>query len=1003
MLQNTSGSKNLRLTHVKTHNIKDITVDIPLHKWTTVTGVSGSGKSSLVFHTIYALAQRRFLETMGTYERQFLQSLPQPAVDQVFHLPPAIALKQQNRSTSRRVVLWQTAELIQPFRNVVLACIEPTCSDCGTIFANSQTGNIQKWDIRLLHSQHTLAHKEKVYIFAKYQWDNGISQSTIAVLKQQGLTKLYGLGTFLDITVEKEAATFLQSPQDFVLVLDIFLWNGEQNTANIESWFVDIQTRLDSALYKTNLSGHILYASIGLANGQTLAVMGKTNYCFTCQDLTNQVQSIDLDWNKGSGCCPTCLGLGETPEIHWNAVVPDPSLSLEEGAIAPWAKPFWGKYQRNMLVWAKANHIDIYCAWEELPLEHKQQILHSRDYHSPAVFFEQLALEKSPDMSVRFVLFKYRKYVPCGTCGQTFYKPSLGKLPLLDTDLASVIGYTVAELIVFLEKLGVEKQSCLVDVQPLWAEMCHKLDTMAQLGLGHMQLNRQSRTLSGGEYQRTLLSRILGNGISDCLYILDEPSIGLGKAETEQLAMCIRNLVAKNNTVIMVEHDTSLIQASDYIIEMGPGGGSKGGYLLDSKPSKSLWCLQTEALPALPVRKDWSIYKSKMNGLPTIQNILPTIQNPAGFSLNSFMGFHGKPTSIFCKMGSLNVVTGPSGSGKSTLLKYGLLPALEASFGMAGDHSGVSDSGSDISNHSMNHSLGNVSGSLLWHGLDNISSVQDVFELVSLDQDSMHSSISSIPATILGFMDTLRNFFAKHAVSQGYIEVVDKKRKKSKLEKDRAELLNITKMLGYGDFVDPSLFSFNSIGKCVECKGRGFIEDNLFYLGSVEKVCEFCQGKRFGPKTLSYTYQGYTIADILDQPMEDLLEYKLPLGTSFTAMIQLIKKLDIGHIPFGIPSSQLSGGELQRLKIASKLLNTKTSKKNKDKKLLCILDEPTKGLSEKNVAQLLTCLLELTEQGHTFVVVEHHPLFVAHGHNIAHMGPGSGSLGGQVIKQSTVV
>lgn len=933
---------------VRTHNLKNINISVPIGRWTAVTGVSGSGKSSLVFDTIYAEAQRRFLETLGTYERQFLQGLPAGEFDTVENVPAAVALKQTNRSTDPRSVIGTSADIFDPLRISFVTLMDDSCAKCG---AAAETHSAAELLAKLNNDFAKADAQDQMKILAiPYQWPETKKEraSSLESFVLEGFTKIVMGGVIHDIDELRQNANFANgSEAEILVVLDRI---SSDTPAD------ELQNRADSVWSQVRFSNrfshlHLLNYDM---NSEALTlehIFYVQPFCHSCNEPTQLIQNTDLDWQSVLGSCRVCRGLGNVPVLDENKIIPDPRLSLKQGAIKPWASNVFGWMNDELILACRSLGIPVNTPWNELtPAQRKiiwsgdavagQEKTTSRKksrFVTIEDFFAALEAERYKQQS-RILLAKYRRYVTCTDCGGSRLGPAGRQARCGDTSYGELMHGEIAVVQTWLNRMSTDKRY-RVKVEALreiWSELKRKVDLLVRLGMGSSALSRRCRTLSGGEYQRVLLTRVIGNGLTDALYVLDEPSVGLGRAEIPELVKCLQELRDLGNTVLMVEHDPDLIRAADAWIELGPGGGAHGGHLVprEKRTEPQSIELDVKALQLASVHRQPDL---KNAGKGKSRASAKKLQLK-GFSMHNCNNL-----TLDIPFGHLTVVGGPSGAGKSTLIHTGLEAALDW----------LSDTG-----QASNQQVDADAGRGCWDELKVPEGFFEDYDVVSVEQKAMHRTITSVPATVLGLMDVLRKQFAQTA------------------EAKQRDLMA-------GDF------SFNGAGACEECGGRGFIREDLFFLGEVDKECPECLGARYRRDVLTVEWRGKSIQKWLETSLEDCY---LQLGSesAFVKPLTLAVKLGLGHLPLGVPTTTISGGEAQRLRLCAAL--TKGSKS-----LFCILDEPTRGLSEKDVGQLLKTLQDLTRQGHTFVVVEHHAAFQKFADQLIMLGPGSGKEGGRIM------
>ena len=908
---------------VETHNLKKISTQIPLYKLTAVTGVSGSGKSSLVFDTIFAESQRRFLETLGTYERQFLQGLPQGTFGEIENIPAAVALKQSNKASSPRSLVMTSSDLQEPLKTLFLGIMEPSCTECGEPVT---VNDIQS----LIDAINSLSNKQAVAFCAEISLPQKKSSLNVYLetILREGYSKCIVNGILIDTN---DLLTEKHSAEKIFIVLDHLVTPLPKE---------DLINRLTSVWSQIVHSSQYHFISVFLLssnknyNFHTKIIVQP--YCECCKKPTKIIQGSDLDWQSALGACRNCEGLGNVPLIDETKIIPNTSLSISDGCIKPWSSKTFEWFHNQLIANCKSNKIKVSAPYQELSQDEKDFIWSgnseifkkSKEFVSVLDFFSVLEKERYKP-TARIFLAKYRSYNTCQEC-QGERLGAIGRRARChQKTFPDLMASEVIEVLDWVK--SIKKTPALLKKREALKEIINeveeKLSLLTRLGLGSLQLGRRCKTLSGGEFQRVLLSRVIGNGLTDALYVLDEPSVGLGRAEIDELIKCLHELKNLGNTVLLVEHDPEVVRAADHVIELGPGGGSQGGALLYSGND---------------------ISKIKSIIFPNIKKENPSVQTKKELvvKLKKFSLHNISKLSVKIQLEKLTVIHGRSGAGKSTLLKNGLHAAIE--------HFLESNENKQLK--------GNDSDSIgTWEELVVPEEFAKTHELIAVEQKAMHRAVTSIPATILGVMDSLRKIF-------------------SSLPEAKEKGLSA------------SDFSFNGSGGCETCEGKGFIKEDLFFLGEVEKICPECHGTRFRNDIQKIYFQGKNISQWLSSSIFDCYTQLKSMKGAGPALLMAIE-MGLGHLPLGVSTTQISGGEAQRLRLTAALIKS-------DKKLFCLLDEPTRGLSEIDVSRLIETLLKLTAKGHTFVVVEHHRYFIDCAHHTIEMGPGSGKNGGKIVFDS---
>jgi excinuclease ABC subunit A len=920
---------------IRTHNLKNIDLKIPLKKWIAITGVSGSGKSSFAFNTIYSESQRRFLETLGTYERQFLQGLPQGEFDEIENIPAAIALKQSNRTGDPRSVIATASDVAEPLRTLFISLMEPSCTTCGAPVIINQPSDLTLF----LCDTGKKAAKDSYLISVPFLLLNKKIADDLIIEGYSRVSIQNEIVSLEDLTVKSKEKIF---PIQVEIVLDRINCSLDNH---------EIANRVETIWSQVKFSPRFSYINVIKLENSKIISNENLNFhvqafCQKCAQQTNIIQSSDLDWQSVLGSCKRCNGLGNIPILDENKIIPNPNLSLDDGAIKPWTSETFSWMNEELLRACKKRGIKTAEPYSSLSNSIREWIWNGdvSNKKSPKIeyvtikeFFDVLEQEKYKSTS-RILLAKYRKYILCPDCEGARVGKSGKNAICFGKTYHELFQSEISDTLNWLKRIKGEQkfEKKLNAISEIYNEAVKKVSLLNQLGLGSAHLFRRCKTLSGGEYQRVLLTRVIGNGLTDALYVLDEPSVGLGKNEIPTLISCIQELRDLGNTILMVEHDKDLISASDEIFEFGPGGGEEGGELLLIQDRTPISFITKYNTP------DKSQIKEKIN-----KN--KAFKNEESIFINNFSALNCKNLDLEILLGKLNVVSGPSGAGKSTLIRFG----LEAALDKYKDNKVTNNTDADYDSK-----IGT------WK---NIFIPKDFFQttdIVSVEQKALHRTASSVPATILGLMDILRKNFAstKEAKSAGF---------------------------------NLSDFSFNGAGSCEICNGKGTVQEDLFFLGEVEKICPDCNGTRYRNDVLEIKWSGKNIHEWLSTSLN---ESKIKLGKQpgFGKAISLCCQLGLGHIPLGMATTSMSGGEAQRLRICAALAKS-------SKKIFCILDEPTRGLSEKDIGNLLDSLLSLSIAGHTFVIVEHHELFQAQAHHLIKLGPGSGAQGGKIVERILTV
>ncbi len=899
---------------IRVNNLKNIDVEIPLKKLVVVSGVSGSGKSSLVFDTLYAEGQRRYVETFSTYARQFLERMDKPEVDHIEGIPPAIAIQQKNLVKSRRSTVGTATEINDYLRLLFAKLGHTYCQGCGR--------EVESYSVTQVVGK-ILALKEgiKFLVLFPLQVSTKLSsQKQIALLKEQGFLRLLAGGRIVDIVEEAE----------------FDLLGAGQVQAVVDRLAVrpDIKERLADALETAFRLGQGRLSLLLVDENKELKFSNR----FRCEDCNLEYPEPTTNlfsFNSPLGACPKCQGFGNTIEIDKDSVIPDPRKSLREGAIQPWTTPAYSHLLEELLEGAKRHGIPIDIPIEKLSKEHVKLIWEgTKDFCGIKEFFEWLE-QKKYKMHVRVFLSKYRGYVTCPGCNGSRLNPKALNVKIADKTVADVCTMSIEEAHRLFETLKLQDYEEEVG-RLILQEIRKRFDYMVNIGLGYLTLDRLTRTLSGGEAQRVNLTTSLGSSLVNVLYILDEPSIGLHSRDTERLIAILKRLRDLGNTVIVVEHDRDVLRSADLLIDLGPGAGEKGGQVVYQG---DLHHLARSVAPSLKGALNGSLTIEYLQGKRTI-TIPRERRKRTGkeIDLRSARQNNLKKIDVCFPLNMLVCVTGVSGSGKSTLIQDTLFPALKKELrqGFQGP-------------------VGKYSRLL---GTENI---QDV---VLVDQSPIGRTPRSNPITYIKAYDEIRRLFASTR---------------------EARIRNLS----------PSAFSFNVAGgRCDACQGEGYKKVEMQFLADVFVTCEKCHGKRFRRDILDIRYKHKNIHEVMEMTVEEALKF-FEDTPSLIYGLKCLRDAGLGYLHLGQPATTLSGGEAQRLKLASFLA------KRYAEDILFLFDEPTTGLHFEDIRKLLDCFQSLLHEGHSLIVIEHNLEVIKCADYIIDLGPEGGERGGYIVGTGT--
>jgi excinuclease ABC subunit A len=904
-LSKLSPKEHILIKGAKLHNLKNIDVAIPRHKLVVITGLSGSGKSSLAFDTLYAEGQRRYVESLSSYARQFLGRLHKPNVDYIKGIAPAIAIEQKVNSTNPRSTVGTTTE-IYDYLKLVFARIGKTYSPISNTVVKKDTTSDVITYIK------TLNVGEKLLLLAPIHLEKGRTiENKLQALQHQGFARIK-----VKDSVERidQIEAFQNLPKTLSLVVDRIIIKDED----------DFYNRLADAV------------EMAFFEGKGRCYIEKIDGSET-REFSN---SFELDgqkflepnthlfsFNNPYGACPKCEGYGDIIGIDKSLVIPNTSLSIYENAVFPWRGDSM-KYYRDQLV-NNSHKFDfpIHKPYFELDPEH-QHLLWTGNSHFTGLndFFAELE-SKAYKVQNRVMLSRYRGKTKCSSCNGKRLRTEANYVKVGGASITDLVELSLKDLIEFFKTIKLDSNDKKI-AKRLLKEIHNRLEFLSNVGLDYLTLNRKSNTLSGGESQRINLATSLGSSLVGSMYILDEPSIGLHSKDTERLINVLNALRDLGNTVIVVEHDEAIMAAADYVIDIGPEAGSFGGEVMASGSYKSL--LKSNTLTA-----------QYLNGGLDIEVPQKRRTSKYSISIKGAREHNLKNIDVTFPLNMLTVVTGVSGSGKSTLVKQIVYPALLKSIGGYGEKAGEFTS------------------------LDgNFSNVKFI-EFV--DQNPIGRSSRSNPVTYIKAYDDIRALFSKQKLSV---------------------------LRNY----QPKHFSFNvDGGRCDTCKGEGSVTIEMQFMADVQLLCDDCQGKRFKKQVLEIKFNEKTIDDILRMTIDDAIAFfETHKATKIKTKLQPLQDVGLGYVTLGQSSSTLSGGEAQRIKLASFL-----GKGTKAETGLFIFDEPTTGLHFHDIKKLLKSFNALIEIGHSVIVIEHNLDLIKCADHVIDLGPEGGAKGGYVLAEGT--
>ena len=881
-----ANTDNILLRGVRVHNLKGIDLDVPLGRLIVVTGVSGSGKSSLAFDTLYAEGQRRYLESLSSYARQFLERMDKPDADLIDGIPPAIAIQQKGAAKNPRSTVATVTE-IYDFLRVLFARIGTVhCLRCGRPVARDTIDGI---------IADLAAEPAGTRALVTFSWPR---EKGLAALKKDGFTRAVAAGEVVDL----DAAPRSESALD-VLVDRVALGVDERER---------LADSLEMGLRRGE--GRVL---VRTETGREYRFSDKLE-CRECRLPAEDPYPNLFSFNTPHGACPECHGFGDLAVIDEDKVVPDRSKSLERGAVEPWTKPQSKGMQKELLAEARRRKIPTTVPFRDLKPKDQRFVLDGGDgYYGVKGFFDWLQSKKYK-VQVRVLLSRYRKYVACPACAKTRLNPRALGVRVKGLNIGEIVRMTVAEASDFFAALDLRPYERRV-AEKLVQEIRGRLRFLMEVGLDYIALDRMTFTLSGGEAQRISLAAALSASLVGTLFVLDEPSIGLHPRDNHRLVRILKSLRDLGNTVVVVEHDPDIVRAAEHVVDMGPRAGEAGGEVVFAGPWAA-FLKDRESLTSQYIRGE------KVVPLPPARRTAK-----AWLEIRDAHKHNLKHLDVRVPLGVFTCVTGVSGSGKSTLVQDVLHAGL----------AGTSENG-----------FGEI------RGRDKIAKV------LLVDQSPLSASPRSIPATYTKAMDGIRELFSETREA---------------------------KLMGFR----PGFFSFNTAGgRCEECQGAGVQVVEMQFLSDVSLVCDACKGKRFKKDVLEVRWNGKNIDEVLGLSVTEACLF-FAGRPEITRKLYPLVEVGLGYLKLGQPTTTLSGGELQRIKLAYNLVH------EKGKKILYLFDEPTIGLHPNDVAVLLRSFQKLVAEGHSIVVIEHNLDVIKSADHVIDLGPEGGEAGGRIVAQGT--
>ena len=919
-------SGDIRIIGARMHNLRGIDVTIPRNSLTVITGLSGSGKSTLAFDTLYAEGQRRYVESLSAYARQFLDRLQKPDVERIEGLSPAISIEQHTSGGNPRSIVATVTEIHDYLRILYGSVAVAHCPKCGKPVTKQSAEQI-------VDAIRALPDGLKVVLCAPVvRGKKGRHEDTFAALRRNGFVRVRvdGAACLLDEVPELDR----KKSHDIDVVVDRLVLSAGGD-----------RTRLTDSVELALRTGHGVLTVETLEEPPRQFTFSELNACPDCGISFDELRPRSFSFNSPYGACPTCAGLGQLYYFDEDLVVPDRTLALFE-CIHPWRRAGHNAimyYNALLEQIARQYKVRLTTPYEKLPASFRKGLMHgfkddlvlpwrSNDRPFEGVLpMLQRYIDEAEDDETRAKWAPYQSYRPCPDCQGSRLRPESRAATVAGRTIVEALAMPVRDALAFFEGLAHAEVSSLAPVRDILAEIVKRLRFLLDVGLDYLTLDRPSGTLSGGEMQRIRLATQIGSGLTGVLYVLDEPTIGLHPRDNERLIGTLKGLRDRGNTVVVVEHDEEMMRAADWIVDLGPGAGREGGRVMYQGDFGGL--MKAQSLTAKYLTGELSAARSR-----------PAAPAGGGRRAQRFLAVHGasehnlRNVTAHFPVGAFTVVTGVSGSGKSTLVDETLKRALMREFYGAREVPG-------------RHRR--------------VTGMEHFDKVIEIDQSPIGRTPRSNPATYVGFFSEIRDLFAK-------------------TEAARAR--------GY----PAGRFSFNvKGGRCEVCGGDGVRKLEMSFLPDAYVTCEQCGGRRFNAETLEVTYGGKSIADVLEMTVAEACEFfgRVP---SLARRLQTLADVGLGYIALGQSATTLSGGEAQRIKLATELSRRSTGR------TLYLLDEPTTGLHFDDVAKLMRILLALRDQGNTVIVIEHNLDVIRSADWIVDLGPGGGDAGGTLVCEGPV-
>ncbi len=918
---------SIRIQGARVHNLKNVSLEIPRDRLVVFTGLSGSGKSSLAFDTIYAEGQRRYVESLSAYARQFLGQMDKPDVDFIEGLSPAISIDQKTASRNPRSTVGTVTEVHDYLRLLFARVGVAHCPSCGRLVSRQTPQQIV--DLVLARP----AGQRFLVLATVVEGRKGEYSTLLDELAGQGYSRVRVDGAVHDLADREQIALARYEQHTISVVLDRLAVRASNRQRLTES----VETAL-------RLTGGVVTVLFTEGDAEEEVAFSERLACVHCGLSFRELAPRDFSFNSPYGACSACSGLGTRFEADPDRVVPDPSKSLAQGALAPWSGMRFKYFDRLLEAVAASGGFAMTTPWKRLRAQDRELVLHGSAtpiavryrgrgghqrtfetaYGGIVEWLERKRAEADGDWT-REQIEQYMREVECPACGGRRLRPEVLAVLVGGRSIADVSTMTIEEALVYFEELALGEREAQI-AREVIKEIRERLHFLVDVGLDYLTLSRASATLSGGEAQRIRLASQIGSRLVGVLYVLDEPSIGLHQRDNHRLIATLERLRDLGNSVIVVEHDEETIRAADFVVDIGPGAGEHGGRVVFAGAHEELaQCRGSLTGDYLAGRRRIDVPSTRREGDGTRLVV-------RGARANNL-----RDITVELPLGTFTAVTGVSGSGKSTLINGILLQSLE-------------------------HTLNGARTEALAH--DGIDGVEHLDKVVAVDQQPIGRTPRSNPATYTGVFDKIRRLFAETTEA---------------------------KVRGYA----PGRFSFNvKGGRCESCAGDGTLRIEMHFLPDVYVTCEVCHGTRYNRETLEILYRGRSIADVLAMPVDEALEF-FARQPAIARQIQTLADVGLGYVRLGQPAPTLSGGEAQRVKLATELARRPTGH------TLYVLDEPTTGLHFEDVHRLLVVLHRLVDQGNTVIVIEHNLDVIKTADWIVDLGPEGGRRGGALVGEGS--